>query len=534
MATQMSKPLWWELPRELHLMIAKQVAEEEYSEKKTVAGYATVDRQWQVIVEQATMRELKVSNDDLTMFESIFTVVRRRRYIRHIGLEFKFINSIETVDNRNWSSRMCDRSLARLHREMHRQNMETEDATTWHARQISFEITNTIYWFINYTNCWKRSEVSRLSICLELISENRSYCQQLARRLIEYDEEVLDGTYPDSLDKGYRAFLYESASRDFNRQAEWDHSWEDSLDALAMPFLAFESLAADFIRGISLSVNNARYISPYVVSKLAKQLPSIEYIDWHYKARFCTRDQHDKLMDEQIAAVEQLPATIKNLCLRQVGHGQSWSPHTNQQAYFGNKRGELAGALAALAARQLEKLSVTCAIDALDFFNLAGRQTMWPMLKHLTLTTSCFDDEEPSSFEPWRTQQIQAVIHKAGRAALRMPQLKVFSLTNANLDGGVGVSVYFSFRVHEYEPQEFTPSFAILELLADEDNDHATSDVLTRLSLKKWREVANWRCLDLTLKVGCSCEVDEDEQWSLTEGTLCLERLQDPAVRKRG
>ncbi|TLS20243.1 uncharacterized protein PpBr36_11520 [Pyricularia pennisetigena] len=518
------------LPRELQLIVAKQLIQQDYAEKKTVARYATVSREWQTIVEQMTMRELRFSEDDLIMFECIFSVVRRRRYLRYIALEFMFINRVETLDNRNWSAATRDKHLERLILEMNRENMDGEDFTALDTRHINFEMTNAIYWFINYTDCWKKSETSPQGICLELIIETRSYCQELGRRFLELDSEALDDSQETAIQQNYRAFVYQSASGDFNRQAEWDHSWVAELNALAMPE-RFESLSAEFITGISLSVNNVRHISPYVINKLAKRLPSAEYIDWHYKSRFCSEEQHDRLMDEQITAVEQLPANIKSLCLRQVGHGQFWGPEGSQQVYESDKRGELAAALAALAARQLERLSVTCAIDALDFFKLAGRSTSWPLLKHLAMTTSCFNDEEPASCGPTRAQQIQAIISRAGIAALRMPQLDFFSLANADLDCRVGV--FFSFKVYKYEPHEFEPSYAVVELFADDRNEHATNEVLTKLSLTKWDEVAASRCMELTLKVGLGSDAETSWELSLMDGMGNWGRLQEPVVRKR-
>lgn len=532
MDTQISETLWRSLPGELQGMIATQVVEEEHGEDKTVAGYATVSKAWQVIVERITMRELRFSKDELITFEQLFLDVRRRRYIRYIGLEFLFIDSVESVDNSVWTASICDRNLARLHRELNRQTTNAEDNAAWNTKRINYEVTNMIYWFISLTSRWERSEVSHDGICLELIAETKSYCQELACRFVEYDGDVLDNSYLNTIDEDYRAFLYRSASRDFDRQAEWDHTWQVDLDALGLPCNTFESLTADFISGISLNYDNVRYISPYVVNKLAKQLSSIEYIDWQYKARFCSTEKHDKLIDDHIAAVAQLPATIKSLCLRQVGLGQFWGAQGNQQTYESHKRGDLAAALAALAARQLEKLTVTCVIDALDFFKMAGPNTMWPMLKHLALTTSCLDDKEPTSFESPRAHQIQRVIRKAGEAALRMPQLDFFSLTNGNPDGGV--DVFFSFQVHEYEPHEFEPSFAMVKVFADQRNEHATNDVLTRLSLKKWHEVAASRSLDLTMKVGFGGDTEQHWHWSLMGGMAGVDRLQYPVVRQRG
>ncbi|KID95558.1 hypothetical protein MAJ_08499, partial [Metarhizium majus ARSEF 297] len=77
---------WNMLPHQIRNDVLARVVETAYSNNESLAGYASVCRDWQAFFEQHTFRSLDVTPGDLDMFETSFQEPGRRSCLQRVGL----------------------------------------------------------------------------------------------------------------------------------------------------------------------------------------------------------------------------------------------------------------------------------------------------------------------------------------------------------------------------------------------------------------------------------------------------------------
>lgn len=109
---------WNELPTEIRLKILQMLADDARSNrecaKRSLASYATVCAQWQMVFEQMNFRQLRLDDSDIALFKII--AGRRTNHIKRIILSVRMLNSFypftlhasSHLEKEIQSSRVCE------------------------------------------------------------------------------------------------------------------------------------------------------------------------------------------------------------------------------------------------------------------------------------------------------------------------------------------------------------------------------------------------------------------------------------------
>lgn len=416
---------WSKLPCELRHDILTRLAEVESRNGKTLTGYATVATEWQPIFEKSTFKNLRVKASELESFQAMFRLQRRRAYLREIGLALELpqhghlkkhilartsqdraIGQMVTVTRRGAGA---NRPLPGLERQQRQNNAAFTEATCALFGQLAM---------------WRRDEVHREGIALEIIADSMSYWQKAVRKVHRRTNPVV---------------IYVGNGWEFHPATIPTWLWEKSLDAAKSDFhfsLELDSLHArllprvEAITSLLITQRSVRHFEPEGISKIIRCLPSLTVFNWDVRRRAHWKMKH--AFDEELSkAMSSWPSSLKDIRITQLQHLRSHprpSPHL----------AELGSGLACRC-RHLTRLSINYSIDAFEFLRAMDQECYG--LQHLVLRSEqMIIDELPESSSHLISMAVEAV--------QRMPKLRFLALYSTS-SSHVG---YFSYEMMEEMP----------------------------------------------------------------------------------
>lgn len=175
---------WSKLPCELRHDILTRLAEVESRNGKTLTGYAMVASEWQPIFEKVTFKNLRIKASELESFQAMFRVQQRRAYLREIGLALELPQHShlrKPMFGRTRQDRAigqmviitrqgagANRPLRGLERQQKQNNVAFTEAICAPFGQLA---------------TWRRDDVHREGIALEIIADSMSYWQKTVAKV---------------------------------------------------------------------------------------------------------------------------------------------------------------------------------------------------------------------------------------------------------------------------------------------------------------------------------------------------------------
>lgn len=392
---------WSCLPQEIRYEIIETII---HQKSPGWSSYASVCKEWQLIVEKHNFRRLKLQPSCLGDFEDI--IKQRQHLVRHIWLDVELRDHIcRRNEFADWP--MVQREL---------------DYNT-------FLVSKGISILFSILSTWKpRAKGLALELNLHSLSDAR-HC--------DVDQE--HGNRHDAQDDRENGRQVELPSNplilDISRATKLQFGEELPQVGVVTKFIVRRQLR--------------RWLVPSPFLKMLNKLNGLEELTfepWRVWERGWST-----LNDRQWAhslAKNLLPQSLKKLTLFEnfredlaEAMGQGNGHPLGRQTNVHPKRivDPTVGALFAARSLNLEHLSVAYMIDARDFFQACDSAWTWERLESLTLTSQLLRHHEESKFR----KQINALLHTAGMAALRMPKLHTLVLWN----GTKGSAFAFIYRV---------------------------------------------------------------------------------------
>ncbi|KAJ3465081.1 hypothetical protein MRS44_005739 [Fusarium solani] len=416
---------WSKLPCELRHDILTRLAEVESRNGKTLTGSATVATEWQPIFEKSIFKNLRIKASELESFQAMFRVQRRRAYLREIGLALELPQQGHL--RRNVLGRTSqDRAIGQMvitarqgaGANRHLPGLERQQ------KENSMAFTHAICALFGQLATWRRYEVYREGIALEIIADSMSYWQKTVTRVQRRTNPVV---------------IYVGDGWEFQPATIPPWMWEKCLDAAKSDF--HFSLELDFrdvrllprvqaITSLLISRRSVRHFEPEGISEIIRCLPALTVFNWEVRRRAHWKMKH--AFDEELSkAMSSWPSSLNDIRIIQLQHLRSHprpSPHL----------AELGSGLACRC-RHLTRLSINYSIDAFEFFRAMDQESYG--LRYLVLRSEqMIIDELPGSNSH--------LISMAVGAVNQMPKLRFLALYNTS-SSHVG---YFNYEMTDDMP----------------------------------------------------------------------------------
>jgi hypothetical protein len=171
---------WYKFCAEIRHMILLQLARAVPHEKRAMARYARVSKEWQIFFDPNSFRSLKIQSADLDRFQEVFAVHRRRAYLQHLGLKttipqhrFELLRSVRSNDLENLFAQIMLLPKRATGYDMHMPWIEQQE----YKNNMEFDIAlRSLFHCLTF---WTMGQVHSLGIKLEIIADSKNHWQEL-------------------------------------------------------------------------------------------------------------------------------------------------------------------------------------------------------------------------------------------------------------------------------------------------------------------------------------------------------------------
>ncbi|KIL90016.1 hypothetical protein FAVG1_06754 [Fusarium avenaceum] len=257
--------LWYNICAEIRHEILLQLARAVPRKKHSLSKYTCVSKEWQIFFEQHTFRKLQVTESDLSQFEAVFAVHRRRAYLQHVGLRILFPKqsfgslrlNCTTEENQFAQMLVLSRRGGGAYRHM-----------PWLAnqqRKTSQAFDDTLSSLFRRLIPWMIGEVHRHGIELEIIADSMSYWQEAAA-------EIRRRSRPIALCASDRLFVSSGVKGKVLDAADLDFHFLLDVNKLAWRYIPKVHVISSF----SIRRKSIRHFCPVAIGHILNRLPNLK------------------------------------------------------------------------------------------------------------------------------------------------------------------------------------------------------------------------------------------------------------------
>ncbi|KAI5925493.1 hypothetical protein F4810DRAFT_658891 [Camillea tinctor] len=387
----------------------------------SVAGFATISREWQAIVEPSNFSRIKLTPQRLADFGSI--IHRNRSLVKHISLRLK-------LEEYN-----CVRCIPR-------------NPIGWVVNHKDNMLISTVFEkLLSTLSAWEPNDDLTLNITVHSpIDSNPLFdsITALSGGLYGRNQPVERDDHQHGWDAAYQGFglgdiAFEAIFEDIalRRQfmnAEQENKWWQQLPAVPA------------VTRVILCQENRRQWRPTTLARMLPHFPRLQEI--HYEPWWKSYRVIDERAGKDYQSLVESFASIgslRKLVLFEDFNFES-KVYTNEPLQKANRLVSLKTAEASL---QLEHLWASFIVDASLFFPFAAAEPSrtWPNLTSLALTSRLLKPTENPA-------KINEMLQVAAEAAMKMPKLETMELWYVG-EGFAGLFGYQS-RPRSREPAAIT------------------------------------------------------------------------------
>ncbi|KAI1827499.1 hypothetical protein F4861DRAFT_550406 [Xylaria intraflava] len=402
---------WDCFPAEIRCMILDILLQDSCS----LAGLATVSREWQDIIERDNFARIKLTPSRLADFGSI--VYRNRAFVRYIWLclELQEYNCPE-CEPWDWESRGFsnpDNTLIVKGLQNVFSALRTWEPNGSLVLDISVHSpSDSEHWF-KYLTFGPDAP-------LHAYDRNPSVWQTIPDD--DYQHGWVDGAPRHIItDRAIHKVFEDVMDQGPFRNDEQENRWWQELPEIPA------------VTGIYLRQQNRRRWKPAALKQLFARFPRLQEI--HYEPWRQWDDFHQELTDKAYQSLFESLASVDLRKLVLFENFNQYYPATTACEPIRTPTATVGKAIAA-ASRRLEHLSASFIIDASHFFDACKPFWKWPNLTTLVLTSQLFTpDESPT--------RIADMLQAAAAVAMKMPKLRTMEIWN----GRRGLAMLFRYQL---------------------------------------------------------------------------------------
>ncbi|KAM7207900.1 hypothetical protein V8F20_001694 [Naviculisporaceae sp. PSN 640] len=471
---------WDSLPREVRLMILNALVQDGCK----LAHLATVSREWQVELERHNFARIRVTPSRLADFRSM--VHRNRTLVGYIW----FCLELDDYD--------CTNCAPGSHLSLD----ELAEAVAI-SDTIKCPITASFQNLFSILSTWVPEGDLTLDISIYSPSDSKHWFKYLTFLPDHPSQTIIPTKAADDAQHGWVAGSRHAAPpREAFLKVFHEIMGEGPFDSDDAEFEWWDRLPlVPAVTRLLLRQQNRRRWKPNALAHMIARFPRLQelcYEPWREWGQFEQR-KTDRDFHYLFESIQRSNIHLKRLVVFENFNQQY--PAILQRFQFGedlqrcdNTRNPhpAVGRMVALASLQLEHLAASFLVDARHFFAIEPSWE-WPNLTSLVLTSKVLrHDEDPV--------QIEAILHAAAAAAMRMPRLETMQIWN----GRKGLAAVFQYQTSRDARQATVTWRATWEL------------TMEPLLIRAWEAVVHYRY---------------DDSWSLS---VVQERLDTATIKSHG
>ncbi|KAK3394510.1 hypothetical protein B0H63DRAFT_48274 [Podospora didyma] len=395
MSVTSSSTHWHHLAAEIRCVILERLLQDGCS----LAGFATVSREWQTIIERHNFARIKLTPSRIADFGSV--IHRNNALVRYLWL---------CLELEEYDCTLC----------------ASRDPETWGMSHRDNALIVTAFQDLFSTpGTWEPGGGGNslmLDISVHSPSDSEHWFKYLTfRPSTPFDDQEEDGAQDD--DQSMLAKLDD-------RQ----HGWEDGRRASA-PCRQLPLVPA--VTGVLLRQQTRRRWKPMALANMFSRLPELQVIhyepwrEWEKR----TSTKVDGCLVHQSVFESLALSKLKRLVLFE-NFNQSYLPReSHRDEDLIRIPAPNVGRAVATASLKLEHLSASFMVDADDFLQARQRFWEWPNLNSLALTSQLLTPGESQV-------DINDMLIAAAAATMRMPKLRTMKIWN----GQEGLAILFQYQ----------------------------------------------------------------------------------------
>ncbi|KAK3320541.1 hypothetical protein B0T19DRAFT_403187 [Cercophora scortea] len=456
---------WYGLPREIRFLILKTLIQDGCK----VAHLATVSREWQVDIERHIFARIKLTPSRLVDFGSM--VHRNQTLVRYIW----FCLELEEYDRTKCAPG-------------HGLGLDELAEAVGISDTDTCPITASFQNLLSILSTWDPKGDLTLDISIYSPSDSEHWFKYLTFLPDHASETILPTKAYDDAQHGWVAVFNEIMAEGPFDTDDAEFEWWDQLPSVPA------------VTSLLLRQQNRRRWKPNALAHMFARFPRLQEIhyepwrEWGWEQRRTDKGFHDLFESIQRSNIH-----LKKLVVFENFHQQY--PAILQRFQFGKDLERCdstrnpypaVSRMVALASLSLEHLAASFLVDARHFFAIEPSWE-WPNLTSLALTSKELRlGEDPA--------RIEAMLHAAAAAAMRMPRLETMEIWN----GRKGLAAVFQYQTLRNARRATVTWRATWEL------------AMEPLLIRAWEAVVHHRY---------------DDRWSLD---VVQERLDTAAIKSHG
>ncbi|RGP71896.1 hypothetical protein FSPOR_3011 [Fusarium sporotrichioides] len=294
---------WYSLPWDIRYDILILVADMTGKESPSRAGYTRVAKEWVPIFESRTFSSLRILRRDISRFEEIFLIKRRRRYLQHLT----FVPDLCRMDPFP-QIKFCEKGKKHHLTEMF--YIHKVGATPKSCPEDSAQFSNDMGCLFHELAKWNPRQSCPSGISLKILIPDKSFWQRRALKLRQQSgpNYVWWGAVHDpeirQLTDSYFEEVMNAASLNFHHYLTI-HPW------------AIRRKMVDVVSSLFISGENTHRIDARAVACIMNCLPCLRTITW--KVMPFTRQRFEDAFYEGLSkTIREWPTSLETIKIYQM------------------------------------------------------------------------------------------------------------------------------------------------------------------------------------------------------------------------